>query len=374
LTVKFFDTRVAARVRNNAEEADRVAASKLSEEKGTVASSTEEGSDEAREGEDEESSDAVSEPCGGAAVLEAPPGLEELPLEPPPGLDLPMPEEEDLEAPPGLEHLGGKSLVDYGKDSMQDLAPYWGEDSSDYSSHWLHQWPSQDALVVARAQAVAMAEAFAGQWRSSPSTPPMNVSAAPWPGPLDVATVAGEASPKLPMQTKPQRISDMRLSQISLKDGKDKRTTLCLKPLTADMCREGVLQGVLQKNGLCAAVQKIKILQGRMKPVGFAIVKAASPAEVSTITRLFHGRLLGRSSLPISVSFISAGLSGTKIRAEPQRIIVASIYEAPTQGSLASIDGAASRSEDESTQDPSSSEACSQVDADEQLPIFASVN
>lgn len=352
LTVTFFDTRVAEKVRSDAE---------------------------VREGDNEDTSDDFLDIGRPAVDLEVPPGLQqELAPEPPPGLAIPKEEdlepppglEEDLEPPPGLEHIG---------DDGKDVAAYWGEVPLDYSNQWMNQWPSEETLALARAQAVAMAEENARRWRSSPSTPPrpMRVVSPSSPGEaarrLEPLVVAGEAYPKkLPMQTKPQRISDMRLSQISLKDSKEKRTTLCLKPLPADMCKEGVLQGVLQKNGICATVQRIKMVRSRLKPLGYAIVKAASPAEVSTITRLFHGRLVG-NSLPISVSFISAGLCGTKIhpsiRAEPQRITVASHhYDVPSQGS----DGATSRSEDdESTQDPSSSEAASQVDADEQLPTSA---
>jgi len=41
--------------------------------------------------------------------------MEELALEPPPGLEISIPAVEDLEPPPGLEHITGMSTVDHGK-------------------------------------------------------------------------------------------------------------------------------------------------------------------------------------------------------------------------------------------------------------------
>jgi len=130
----------------------------------------------------------------------------------------------------------------------------------------------------------------------------------------------------------PRYINDLRLSQVNwgdLASGRDKRTTLQLRCLPAQLCDEMELANILERVRLLHYVSCIQAFPGTGKRLGSALINAGDAAGAAAIAKYFHGRQWGRS-LPVSVSFAAVqsserppGLAKPFDRAEPRRVDLA---------------------------------------------------
>lgn len=106
---------------------------------------------------------------------------------------------------------------------------------------------------------------------------------------------------------KPRYLKDLRLHTVNWDDlskGREWRRVLRLRGLPDKLCRPGALEALLKTSGLSEHVERVAVTKGNQK-VGSALVKANSAEGVLAIAKFFHGRQLGVSFTPISVSFAS---------------------------------------------------------------------
>mmetsp|Transcript_116930 Transcript_116930/g.233034 ORF Transcript_116930/g.233034 Transcript_116930/m.233034 type:complete len:362 (-) Transcript_116930:121-1206(-) len=181
----------------------------------------------------------------------------------------------------------------------------------------------------------------------------------------------GEASGDITQA--PRYRNDLRLSQVNwgdLASGRDKRTTLQLRCLPAQLCNEMELANILERVRLLHYVNCIRAFPGTGKRLGSALINAGDAAGAAAIAKYFHGRQWGRS-LPVSVSFAAVqslediystfppslpgprGLAKPFDRAEPRRVDLAPM---PKCSSITGI-----------SEDPGTSEVSTEVGDDAEL-------
>jgi len=137
---------------------------------------------------------------------------------------------------------------------------------------------------------------------------------APKPPPAEAkTTIVGTA--------KPRYVDQLRLSQVRWEDlanHQERRTVLQLRGLPPRLCQPGALKALMLAQGLLDKVARLSIAPGRLGRPGCAKLYAKGIDEVSVLTKFFHGRQFGGSSL-VAVSF--AADQGLKpLGAEPWRI------------------------------------------------------